>query len=254
MKDAMSFLRSVEAVVKDHFVFKAGFMHGNLYINKEVFYFIGAKKLIELIGAVVNNAVKKGLRFGDAKEVGVIGPAYGAIPLTLTVVSFLEGHFPGIKFFPARTELLKEKDKQGIHYLPFKLIKSYYGKVFIGIEDIVNNGTTIREVSTVFSEQANAKIIAFLCFVNRANQTAEILGIDDFYPLMNPTLEQHDVRDAPCPQCVAGVPINTELGKGSEWVKMFGQPPYPENMDFSSFWQERHTFFKSQPSIIIKQI
>ncbi|MCD4705499.1 hypothetical protein K8R61_00270 [bacterium] len=253
MKNAMSFLKSVKAVVEDHFVFKAGYMHGNLYINKEVFSFIGAKKLTELIGQVVNNAVEKGLQFGDAKEVGVIGPAYGAIPFALTVSSFLEGYFPGIKFFPARTQL-KEKDKRDIHYLPAKLIKSYHGKIFIGIEDIVNNGTTIREVSTVFSEQANAKIIAFLCFVNRANQTAETLGIDDFYPLMNPTIEQYDVRDAPCPQCAAGVPINTELGKGSEWVKIFGQPPYPEGMDFSSFWQERHTFFKSEPSIIIEQV
>lgn len=253
MENAMSFLRLAKAVVEGHFVFKARFMHGNLYINKEEFSFLGAKELIALVGQVVDNAVMEGLQFGDAKEVGVIGPAYGAIPFVLTVAGFLEGHFPEIKFFPARTEL-REKDGRKIHHLPSKLIKSYHEKVFVGIEDIVNNGTTIREVNTVFSEQADAKIIAFLCFVNRADQTAKTLGIDNFYPLMNPTLEQYDVRDAPCPQCVARVPINTELGKGGEWVKMFGQPPYPEGMDFSPFWQERQTFFKSQPSIVIEQI
>jgi len=253
MKNAMPFLRSVKAVVEDHFVFKAGYMHGNLYINKEAFSFLGAKKLIELIEQIVNNAVEKGLQFGDAKEVGIIGPAYGAIPFALTVAGFLEEHFPEIKFFPARTQL-KKKGEREIHYLPTKLIKSYHRKIFIGIEDIVNNGTTIREVNTVFSKQADAKIIAFLCFVNRANQTAETLGIDGFYPLVNSALEQHDIRYAPCPLCAAGIPINTELGKGDKWVKMFGQPPYPEGMDFSPFWQKRPTFFKSQPSIVIEQI
>ena len=236
MENAMSFLELVKAVAKGHFVFKAGFMHGNLYINKEVFSFIGAKKLIKLIKQIVDNAVEKGLQFGDAKEIGVIGPAYGAIPFALTVAGFLEEHFPKIKFFPARTELKEKKNGRKIHYLPTKLVRRYQGKVFIGIEDIVNNGTTCREIKDVFARQASAKVVAFMCFVNRAGQTAETLGIDGFYPLMNPALKQYDVRDIPCPLCAAGVPINTELGKGREWVKMFGQPPYPEGMDFSSFW------------------
>ena len=241
MKNANIIFEISKAVIEDHFVFKAGYMHGNLYVNKEAFSFFGAKKLIELIGQIVNNAVEKGLQFGDAKEVGIIGPAYGATPFALTVAGFLEEHFPRIKFFPARTQL-KKKGEQEIHHLPAKLIKSYREKTFIGIEDIVNNGTTIREVSTVFGEQASAKIIAFLCFVNRANQTAETLGIDGFYPLVNSALEQHDIRYAPCPLCAAGIPINTELGKGDKWIEMFGQPPYPEGMNFSAFWQKRPTF------------
>ena len=232
----MSFLRSAGAVVEDHFVFKAGFMHGNLYINKEVFSFLGARKLIQLIKQMVDKAVRKGLHFGVAQEVGVIGPAYGAIPFALTVAGFLEEHFPDIKFFPARTEL-KEKDGRKIHYLPDKLIESYQWKIFTGVEDIVNNGTTGREVVDVFDKQANAKVTDFLCFVNRADQTAETLGVDGFYPLMNPTFEQHDVREGSCPQCAKGIPLNTKLGKGGEWVKMFGQPPYPEGKDFSSFWK-----------------
>ena len=234
--EGMEDLRRFKAVVEDHFVFKAGFMHGNLYINKEVFSFLGALNLIELIKKMVNNAVRQGLQFGNAKEIGVIGPAYGAIPFALTVAGFLEGHFPKIKFFPARTEL-KDKNGRKVHYLPDKLIKNYLGKVFIGIEDIVNNGTTGREVKNVFIKQASAKVSTFLCFVNRSDQTAETLGIDSFYPLMNPTLEQYDVRTGQCPLCAAGIPINVELGKGAEWVKMFGQPPYSQNIDFSSFWK-----------------
>ncbi len=235
MNKGMEFLESVKAVVEDHFVFKAGFMHGNLYINKEVLSFIGARNLIQLIKEMVDNAVANGLSFGDVREVGVIGPAYGAIPFALSVAGFLEEHFPEIKFFPARTELKKVGDRD-VHYLPDKLAKSYHGKIFIGVEDIVNNGTTIREVKSVFIEQASAEIIAFLCFANRAEQNTETLGVDGFYPLMNPVLEQYDIQENPCPLCVAGIPINTELGKGAKWVEKFGQPPYPNDMDFSSFW------------------
>ena len=235
MLDNMSFLRLAKAVVDDHFVFKAGYMHGNLYINKEAFLFMGARKLAQLVGQMVNNAMDNGLEI-EGEEMGVVAPAYGAIPLVLAVAEFLEINFPNTRFFPARTQL-KEENGRSVHYLPEKLVKTYRGKKFIGIEDIVNNGTTIREVKKVFKDQADADVIAFLSFVNRAGQTAETLGIDSFYPLMNPALEQCDVREEQCPQCVAGIPINTELGKGNEWVKMFGQPPYSKGMDFSSFWK-----------------
>lgn len=235
MSNDMSFLRSAKAVVEDHFVFKAGFMHGNLYINKEAFLFMGARKLAQLVGQMVNNAIDSGLKI-KGEEIGVLAPAYGAIPFVLSVAEFLEVNFPKTRFFPARTQL-KEEDGRSVHYLPEKLIKTYRGKKFIGVEDIVNNGTTIREVKKVFKDQADAEVTAFLSFVNRADQTAKTLGIKSFYPLMNPTLEQYDVREEPCPQCMAGIPFNTEFGKGGEWVKMFGQPPYPEGKDFSSFWK-----------------
>lgn len=235
MSDPMAVLREMNAVVEDHFVFKAGYKHGNLYINKEEFPGIGARNLIKLLGQVVLNAVEDGLEFGAAKEMGVIGPAYGAIPYSLTIAGFLEEYFPKIKFFPARTQLIKLKGRD-MHYIPEKLISKYRKKVFVGIEDIVNNGTTCREVKQVFEDQAEADVIAFLSIVNRGEQTADTIGVNGFFPLMDPVLDQHNIKERPCPLCEAGMPINTELGKGGEWVKMFGQPPYPKDMDFSQFW------------------
>ncbi len=233
----MEFLKKAEAVIaNDHFVFKAGYMHGNLYVDKNKFLYMGARNLVALIDEMVDSAVISGLKFGRVKEVGVVAPAYGAIPFALPVAKALEIYFPDIKFFPARTQLKKDENGRDVHYLPEKLIKDYRGKLFVGIEDIVNNGTTVREIKSLFKEKADAEVVAFLSFVNRAGQTAESLGIADFYPYMNPKLEQFDVREAPCPLCAAGRPLNTELGKGAEWVKMFGQPPYPGDMDFSAFW------------------
>jgi orotate phosphoribosyltransferase len=237
--NSIDLLRSLGAVVEnDHFVFKAGYAHGDLYINKEEFIKLGANNLIKLLGNMVDSAVKRGLEFGDAKEIGVVGPGYGAIPYALPVAGFLEDFFPGIKFFPARTQL-KNVNGRDVHYLPEKLIKQYRGKRFIGVEDIVNNGETIREIRDVFSMQANADVDDFMSIANRGVQTAQTLGLKRFFPLMDPTLKQYDLRVERCLKCFAEVPINTQLGKGAEWVKMFGQPPYPVGKDFSAFWEKR---------------
>lgn len=235
MSNMMEFLHIAGAVIQGHFVFKAGYKHGDKYVDKETFSFVGARKLIELIRAVADNAVRTGLNFGEAKEVGVIGPAYGAIPFTLTLAGFLEERFPEILFFPARTQLVKSGERE-VHYIPDKLLRRYRGKTFIKFEDIVNNGKTCRESKDLFETEAEAKVKAILCFVNRADQTAKSLGVEQFYPYLDLKLGQHNIKYSPCPQCEEGVPINVELGKGEDWVKKFGQPPYPPNTDFSSFW------------------
>lgn len=237
MINDLNSLSSIGAVASGHFVYKAGYMHGNQYVNKEVFSLMGAKKLTYTLQAMASAAMKKGLSFDGIDQVGVIGPAYGAIPFSLTVAAYLEIFFPKTKFFPARTEL-RVVDGRKVHYLPEKLAASYREKVFIGVEDIVNNGTTIREIKKVFAEEAGAEVISFMALVNRAGQTAKSLGLQYFYPLIELDLGQYDVRSEGCELCRRGLPIDSKLGKGSEWVQMFGHPPYAEKQDFSFFWNK----------------
>lgn len=237
MDDKGSFIKESNAVAKGHFVYKAGHNHGNLYINKERFPDMGARKLVELIRQVGINALDSGLDFGSAKKIGIIGPAYGAIPFSLTLAAYLEEQRPDILFFPARTQLVKDSKGKEYHIIPEKLQKDYQNGTFILHEDIVNKGTTMREVKILFKHAVSANIIAATCFADRGGQTAESLGIKQYYPYFAKKLEQHDIREKPCPQCQAGIPITTDLGKGKRWVAMFGQPPYPEDMDFSTFWK-----------------
>ena len=237
MDNKGGFIKESGAVVSGHFVFKAGYTHGNLYINKEQFPKMGAKKLVNLINRVGANAVNSGLYLSKAKRVGIIGPAYSAIPFSLTLAAYFESITYDILFFPARTQLVKDNNGRDYHIIPEKLLKDYQNAVFIIHEDIVNNGTTIKEVARLFREAVNATIIAATCFVDRSGQTAESLGIEQYYPYFAKKMEQYDIRQKPCPQCQAGIPITTDIGKGKEWVAMFGQPPYPEGMDFSAFWR-----------------
>lgn len=221
----------------DHFVFKAGYMHGDSYIDKNQFLHIGPHAIFNVIGDTVRNAAQLCFNIGQYPEVGVMTPAYGAIPFSLAVAWHLEEIFPSIRFFPARTELETVAGRK-VHRIPKKFIEKYKRKPFIVFEDIVNNGTTCREVKGVLENQAGAEVIAVICLLNRGGQTAETLGVEQFFPRMELTLPQWDLRTGVCPECEQGVPINTKIGKGQEWVNMFGQPPYPEGTDFSAFWKE----------------
>jgi len=240
MNDPEKLIQEAGAVVSGHFVFKAGFAHGNLYMNKEVFSMMGARKLAHVIKAVGDNLsspLSQCFKKLAGGKVGIIGPAYGAIPFSLTLAMHLESIFSSssISFFPARTELVVESGRK-VHTIPEKLLGLYQGCNFIALEDIVNNGTTLREVGTLF-EEAELNIIAATCFVDRGGQTSKSLGIRNYHPLLRKEMEQFDVREAPCPMCKKGTPITTDLGKGAEWVEIFGQPPYPEGKDFSAFWE-----------------
>ncbi|PIP27473.1 MAG: hypothetical protein COX30_01750 [Candidatus Moranbacteria bacterium CG23_combo_of_CG06-09_8_20_14_all_39_10] len=230
-------LRDCKSVVQgDHIVYKLG-THGTEYIDKEQFAKLGAQRLAAVLRLSAGCAIKNGLEAGGREMIGIIGPAYGAIPYALTVAESLEGHFGTPLFFPARTELVMDATGKKIHVIPEKLLALYAEKRFIGIEDIVNNGTTLRELRDLLLT-IGSEMFAAISAADRGGQTAESLGIKQYFPGLRIDMDQVDLRKAVCPQCVMGVPINTVLGKGARWVKMFGQPPYPPGMDFAAFWSE----------------
>jgi len=232
------FLEETGALVgPGHIVYKKG-THGSYYIDKRQFKKMGSRKLVELIQSVGRNALQQGLMFENGiKEVGVIGPAYGAIPFSLPLADYLENHFPQIRFFPANTELFTLVHADGKiekkHIISEKDLDDYKGKHFIIFEDIVNNGVTSRIVKPIFENDANAKVVAVLCFVDRGGQTKESLGVEQYFPYCRVMVSMEQKHASDCLDCQKGVPIRTDIGLGKEWVDMFGQPPYAPDTDFS---------------------
>lgn len=225
-------LAEVQAIVSgSHLVYKAG-THGPGYINKEAFADLGAIRFVQLLEAVAENAIEQGLDVSNAEKVGVLGPAMGAIPYALTVAAYLEDRFSGVTFYPARTELEINGSGNKVQVIPQKLETLYQDDPMIIIEDIVNNGTTIREVRDLIGVQ---KVISALCVADRGGQTTQSLGMPQYHPLIQMDMQQHAAHE--CPLCKEGIPINTELGKGSRWVELFGSPPYSSEADFSAFWE-----------------
>ncbi|MFC1756451.1 hypothetical protein ACFLY1_00690 [Patescibacteria group bacterium] len=222
-------------IVGDHFVYKSG-KHGHAYINKEEFSQIGAGNLSDLLRKMASNAFSEGLDLGDMRTIGVIGPAMGAISNALAIAEKLEECFPKIKFFPARTEVEADESGKKIHTVPEKLIPTYSrAEAFIVAEDIINNGTTIEEVKVLYESVFDVQVVAAMCIADRGGQTAESLRVLQYFPYIRVQMDQFSPSE--CLDCMEGIPINIKLGKGDRWVKLFEQPPYPKNADFSEFWK-----------------
>lgn len=215
-------------VTGEIFVYKSGFI-GEAYINKDDLALLGVKVINNCLRGAVNNAFLSFLNFDlNVKNVLVIGPAYGAIAYAPVVAEQLQDLYGDkITFRPARTQL----DKDNKHYFHEKhanLISM--SDTFIIIEDIVNEGTTIREVSALLPKQVHSAI----CLVDRGENTPNGLGIGEFYPFLSVDMNSTDPRVDPS-LFDSGMKINTVLGKGKLWVEMFGKPPYAPGTDFSCF-------------------
>ena len=211
----------------DIFVYKSGFI-GTAYINKEALAPLGADVVNNCLCGMTQNALDNGLHFrSDTKVVLIIGPAYGAISYPPIVAFYLRALFPQIKFITARTEL----NSNGKHFIPEKLNPLFtMADEYIIVEDIVNKGTTITEVCALLPDAVNCVI----CLADRGNNSAEKLTIYNFYPFISVNMEQFDPR-VDSSLLKSGKIINTVLGKGKMWVEEFGQPPYSDEVDFSSF-------------------
>ena len=170
--DLEKLLAEGNAVVSgDHFVYKSG-KHGHEYIDKGQFSHIGSINLVMVIKEIGWRAEEKGLKINLAPEIGIIGPAEGAVLFPLSLAEHFEQRirktsegelFKSIKFFPAKTSV-NENDR---HYVKDKDLPRYRGKPFIIFEDIVNDGTTIREVGDLIRSELNSEVIAAMCFVDR---------------------------------------------------------------------------------------
>lgn len=211
----------------DIYVYKSGFI-GDAYINKEALAPLGANVVSNCLCGMTQNALDHGLSFkSDTKTVLIIGPAYGAISYPPIVAFYLHALFPKIKFITARTEL----NTNGKHFIPEKLNSLFaMADEYIIVEDIVNEGTTIAEVKALLPDVVNSVI----CLADRGQNSAEKLGINNFYPFLSVKMDKFDPR-MDCSLLKSGRKINTVLGKGKMWVEEFGQPPYSDDVNFSTF-------------------
>lgn len=232
-KAASELIVGAQAIMRGHFVYKSG-KHGPLYIDKLRFGEIGVEHLHTIINAVVDNAVVfGGLDFPEGITVRVVGPAYGAIGYALPVALRLADLFPMTKFVVGFTQL----DENGKQSLPQKLVDLYAGTdMFVLIDDIVNSGTTVREVGTLLRRYFGKGITHCLSAVSRGGQKSDGLNVETFNPLIDVIFAQYDPR---MPEELAEInelpAIDTILGKGKMWIDLFGPGPYEPGTDFSAF-------------------
>lgn len=216
--EVLEILREAEAIITDsHIVYAAG-NHGREYVNKDAVY-PHTRKLVRLCSLFATRFEEEGVQV-------VIGPAIGAVLLASYTAWHLSDmamvNIPGVY---AEKETLPVPDpgpgrKLFVETGGFVIKRGYdkfiAGKNVLVVEDILTTGGSARKVVEAV-RAIGGKVIGVAALCNRGGVTAADVGdVPVLFALANVKLDSWSEAD--CPMCKAGVPINTEVGKGREFL------------------------------------
>lgn len=187
-----------------HFVYTSG-KHGSAYVNKDAIY-PWTNDTSRLCRALANKFTGRGLGYNVQ---AVIGPAVGGVILAQWVAHHLTEN-------NGREVLGVFAEKEGDIFV----IKRGYDRLVarhnvLVVEDVLTTGGTVEKViRAVRVVEGHVVGIGALC--NRGNVTASDLDVPMLKALLNVPLGTWDEKD--CPLCAQGIPVNTDAGKGREFL------------------------------------
>jgi len=198
-------LGKIQAFISNsHIVYTSG-RHGSQYMNKDAIY-----PHTELTSQLCEEIAK---RFEKSGVEVVLAPALGGIILSQWVAHHL-------------TRLLKkeilgvyaEKSPEGDSFLLKRgydqLVK---GKKVLILEDVLTTGISVKRVVEL-TRACGGDIVGVGALCNRGGVTAKDLhDVPRLEALIEVKFDSWEAEA--CPLCAKKVPINTEVGKGREFLK-----------------------------------
>lgn len=205
-KEILSTLTNVSAVITNsHIVYTSG-KHGSMYVNKDALY-PHTKQTSDLCRLFADHFSN------DAVDV-VIAPALGGIILsqwTAHHISQLTGR-EVLGLYAEKIEGTKDF-----------VIKRGYDKLLAGkkvliLEDVLTTGGSVKKVVELVRSMEGVIVgVGALC--NRGGILPKDIGnVPKLFALVSIALDSWTPED--CPLCKQGVPINTSVGKGREFLKV----------------------------------
>jgi orotate phosphoribosyltransferase len=193
---ATAILAESGAVIRDsHIVYTSG-RHGSAYVNKDAVY-PHTERVRELCGLLAEAGRPLG---ADV----VCGPAMGGI-----ILAQWTGHHLGL---PA---VYAEKAPEGGMVLRRGYDQLVHGRRVLVVEDVVNTGGSLADTIRAV-RAAGGTVVGAVALCNRGGVTAAALDVPALHALVELSLESWTVEE--CPLCRRGVPIDTSVGKGREFL------------------------------------
>ncbi len=197
-------LAAVHAIIKDsHLVYTSG-RHGSAYVNKDAVY--PHTKLTSWLCGVIASHFK-----GESVDV-VVAPAIGGVILTQWTAHQLSEMTSGEDILA----VYAEKTKDGEFVIKRGYDKLVAGKRVLVVEDILTTGGSVKKVVACVRE-LGGEIVGVGALCNRGGVSAEDLDVPELFSLVDITLESWPEDE--CPLCARDVPINTDVGKGREFLQ-----------------------------------
>lgn len=196
MTRAERILADAGAVITgSHVIYTSG-RHGSAYVNKDAVYpdTRAVSQLCESLAEVARP---------QRPEI-VCGPALGGIILAQWTAHHLD--------LPA---VYAEKLPEGGLGLRRGYDKLVRGRRVLVVEDILNTGGSVAQAIDAV-RAAGGEVVSVAALVNRGAVTAEQLGVPALAALVAIDLDSWTASE--CPLCRDGVAVNTDVGKGREFL------------------------------------
>lgn len=196
------FTQTRAIITGSHVVYTSG-KHGTDYVNKDAIYPY-TEETDELCQAIAE-------RSQDANVEVVIAPAVGGIILSQGVARHLT-KMTGRKVFAIYAEKADKGDamvaKRGYdQFIP--------GKRVLVVDDVLTTGGSAKKIVELVKDLKGI-IVGVHVLCNRGNVQPSDVGGVPIDALINVQMAMYE--PAECPLCANGVPINTEVGKGREFL------------------------------------
>ncbi|HEY4510580.1 MAG TPA: phosphoribosyltransferase family protein, partial [Candidatus Paceibacterota bacterium] len=194
----------VGAVITDsHIVYTSG-KHGTAYVNKDALYPHTAEtsRLCRVIAE----------RFADDKVEVVIAPAIGGVILSQWTAHHLS-EMNGREVLGVYAEKSEGGDTFVIKRGYDKLIA---GKNVLVVEDVLTTGGSAKKVVEA-TRAIGGNVVGLGVLCNRGGITPQdVADVPRLISLVNMKLDTFD--EVTCPLCKQNVPVNTDVGKGREFL------------------------------------
>ena len=204
-QEVLRVLGKVGAVIADsHIVYTSG-KHGMAYVNKDAVYPHTAETS-RLCRAIAE-------RFADDNVQVVIAPAIGGVILSQWTAHHLT-EMNGHEVFGVYAEKLFDGGDAFV-------IKCGYDKLIAGkkvlvVEDVLTTGGSAKKVVEV-TRAIGGNVVGLGVLCNRGGITPQdVADVPKMTALVNVKLDEWD--EATCPLCEQNVPVNTDVGKGREFL------------------------------------
>lgn len=210
--NVLEILQKVGAFRSGHFVFVSG-LHADTYVNKNAMY--PYARAVSLLCRGIAEM------FAGQRIDAVLGPATGGIILSQWVAYHL-GELEGREVYSTYAD----KDALAPHAAQqgggenFVIKRGYdeliKGKNVLVVEDLVTTGGSLKKVVET-ARAVGAHVAAAVAVCNRGGVTKAMVGDPPvFISLLTVHLDQWPANG--CDLCKRGIPINTEVGHGKEFL------------------------------------
>ncbi len=213
-KYAKEVLINLKAVIyNSHFVYTSG-KHGSAYLDKTAICLdpVATKFLCHFLVQKIPDTVKERIQV-------VVGPALAGIAVANTVLLTLSDY--RLNAEPKIHFAWVEEDKKGEKSLRPTFQRIVKGKDVLLVDDVINTGHTILS-TTKLLEKHGARMLAVATLYNRAEYDPHLFDPIPVYSLITVKLQEIYPPEE-CPLCRQGVPINTEFGRGKEFLEQRGK-------------------------------